>query len=168
MNKSQKEHVVQELGEVFSGSAMVVVVHYRGLSVTDMTELRNRVRKAGASIRVTKNSLARLALVGTPCEGIGEMLTGPVALAFSDEPVGVAKALCNFAKENDNLVVLGGSMDAAALDAAGVRRLATLPSLDELRGKLIGLLTAPASKIARTVAEPGAQLARVVQAYASS
>ncbi len=164
MDKAGKQRVVGELGDVFSNSAMVVVVHYRGLDVAQMTELRTRVREAGASIRVAKNRLARIALEGKPCAGIESFLHGPTAIAYSDEPVGVSKALCEFAQEHEPLVLLGAAMGEQILDGGRIEALSKLPSLDELRGRLVGLLTAPAAKIARTVSEPGAGLARVLAA----
>jgi large subunit ribosomal protein L10 len=125
------------------------------------------VKAAGGTVKVAKNTLTALALKGTKAEGIIPLLKGPVILAFSKDPVAAAKAMSDYAKGNDKLVILGGAMEATTLDAAGMQALANLPSLDELRAKLIGLLNAPATKIARTVAEPGAKLARVIQAKAS-
>ena len=164
MERAGKEQVVRELGEVFSESAMVVVVQYRGLNVAQMTDLRNRMREAGASIRVAKNRLARIALEGKPCAGIEEFLSGPTAIAYADEPVGVSKALCEFANAHQKLILVGAAMGEQILDAGRIEALSKLPSLNELRGKIIGTLTAPAAKIARTVAEPGASVARVLAA----
>ncbi len=167
MERAGKEQVVSELGEVFSESAMVVVVQYRGLNVAQMTELRNQMRKVGASIRVAKNRLARIALEGKPCAGIGDFFNGPTAIAYSDEPVGVSKALCEFANANEPLVLVGAAMGEQILDPDRIEALSKLPSLNELRSKIIGVVTAPAAKIARTVAEPGAGIARVLAARGS-
>ncbi len=167
MDKAGKKQVVRELGEVFSKSAMVVVVQYRGLNVAQMSELRSRVREAGASIRVAKNRLVRIALEGKPCAGIEDFLRGPTAIAYSDEPVGVSRALCEFASTNKPLVLIGAAMGEQILDAGRIEALSKLPSLNELRGKIAGVLTAPAAKIVRTVAEPGAGIARVLAARGS-
>lgn len=153
---------------MFADAGIVVVVHYRGLSVGEMTHLREQVRAAGASLRVAKNRLAKIALRDRPCAGVAELLSGPTAIAFAAEPVGIAKVLCAFAKEHENLVVLGGAMGEAVLDAQRIEALSKLPSLDELRGTLVGLLQAPATKIVRTLAEPGGLLARVLAAKGSS
>ena len=168
MDRTGKQRVMQELGEAFSESGMVIVVHYRGLNVADMTGFRVRLREAGASLRVAKNRLVKIALRGTPSESIAPLFEGPTAVAYSNEPVGVAKAVHNFARDHRKLVILGGAMDGAALDAAGISRLATLPSLDGLRGQIVGLLSAPATKVVRTIAEPGARVARALGARAAS
>jgi len=159
-----KKRVVQELGELFSRSSMVVVVQYRGLNVAQMSELRNRIREAGASFRVAKNRLARVALAGKPAAGLADMLRGPTAVAASDEPIGVSKVLCGFAKDHPSLVLVGGAMGGQILDVGRIEALSALPSMETLRGKLAGLLSAPAAKIARAVAEPGAGIARVLAA----
>lgn len=168
MDRSDKERVVQELGGMFSGSGMVVVMHYRGLNVAQMSKLRGQAREVGASVRVAKNRLARIALRGTGREGLDPLFDGPTAIACADEPVGVARAVCNFAKAHEQLVILGGAMGETVLDAAAVTRLSRLPSLDELRGTLVGLLAAPATKLVRTMAEPGARTARVLAARGQS
>jgi large subunit ribosomal protein L10 len=144
---------------------VVVVAHYAGLTVAQMTKLRSEMRSAGGRVKVAKNRLVKLALEGTDAKGIADLLKGPTCLAFSEDPIAAPKIAVKFAKANEKFVILGGSMGATVLDAKGVNSLADLPSLDELRGKLIGLLQAPASKIARTLNEPGAQLARVFGAY---
>ena len=167
MDKAQKSKVVTALNEVFSNTGVIVVAHYSGLSVTEMTDLRSRAREAGAQVKVAKNRLAKLALEGTEVSGITELFSGPTCIAYSDDPVAAPKAAVNFAKENEKLVILGGTMGATALDPNGVKSLASLPSLDELRGTLVGLLQAPAGKIARVVSAPGGQLARVISAKAS-
>ena len=168
MDRAGKQRVVQELGEAFSESGMVIVVHYRGLNVAAMTRFRVRLREAGASLRVAKNRLVKIALRGTPSESIAPLFEGPTAVAYSNEPVGVAKAVHNFARDHGKLVILGGAMDGTVLDPAGISRLATLPSLDGLRGQIVGLLSAPATKVVRTIAEPGARVARALGARAAS
>ena len=164
MDRAGKQDIVREMGAVFNDAAMVVVVHYRGLNVAQMTDLRSRMRDVGASIRVTKNRLTRIALEGKPCAGIAAYLDGPTAIAWSGEPVGVCRVLCDFAREHGPLTLVGGAMGGQVLDAARIEALSRLPSLDELRGTLVGLVAAPASRIARTVAEPGAGIARVLAA----
>ncbi len=167
MDRTQKREVVAELHEVFNDTASVVVTHYSGLNVAEITDLRRQMRSAGATFRVTKNRLTKLALDGTPYGPLEELFTGPTAIAFADDPVSAAKVAVNFAKKNDKLVVLGGAMGDTVLDASGVEALAKLPSLDELRGKMVGLLQAPATKVAGVVQAPAAQLARVFSAYGS-
>lgn len=165
MEKAQKREVVTALHDVFAKTGVVVVAHYAGLTVAQMTRLRSEMRSAGGQVKVAKNRLVKLALEGTDAKGIVDLLKGPTCLAFSADPIAAPKIAVKFAKANEKFVILGGSMGATVLDAKGVNSLADLPSLDELRGKLIGLLQAPASKIARTLNEPGAQLARVFAAY---
>ncbi|WP_321389881.1 50S ribosomal protein L10 [Emcibacter sp.] len=167
MDRAQKKESVAFLKDVFSNSATVVVVRNNGLSVAEMTNLRNEMREAGASLKVAKNRLARLALEGSDLESVGEFLVGPTALGYSEDPVAPAKILVKFAKGNDALEVLGGAMGTTALDVNGVKALAELPSLDELRGKLVGLLQAPATKLAAITQAPAGQLARVFGAYGS-
>jgi len=145
----------------------VVVTQYSGLSVTEITDLRNQMRAAGANFKVTKNRLTRLALADTPYAGLADMFTGPTAIAFSEDVVAPAKVAVDYAKKNEKLVVVGGAMGENVLDVAGVKALASLPSLDELRGKIVGLLQAPATKVAGVVQAPASQLARVMGAYAS-
>jgi len=167
MDRAEKREVVSALHDVFAKTGVVVVAHYAGLSVADMTKLRSDMRDAGGRVKVAKNRLVKLALEGTDAIGISDLLTGPTCLAFSEDPVTAPKVAVKFAKGNEKFVILGGMMGATVLDAKAVSSLADLPSLDELRGKLIGLIQAPASKIARTLNEPGAQLARVFAAYGS-
>ena len=167
MERAEKREVVSALHDVFANTGVVVVAHYAGLSVADMTKLRSDMRDAGGRVKVAKNRLVKLALEGTNAIGISDLLTGPTCLAYSDDPVMAPKVAVKFAKGNEKFVILGGTMGATVLDAKAVSSLADLPSLDELRGKLIGLIQAPASKIARTLNEPGAQLARVFAAYGS-
>jgi large subunit ribosomal protein L10 len=165
VEKAKKAEVVEDLSGVFAKAGSVVVAHYSGMTVAQMSDLRGRMRAAGASFRVAKNRLAVRALKGTPVEGIAHLFKGPTGIAVSDDPIAASKVAVAYAKDNDKLVILGGAVGATALDASGVKALATLPSLDELRGKLVGLLVAPATKIAGIVQAPAAQLARVVGAY---
>lgn len=165
MSRAEKDQMVEQYGKRFAEDSIFVVVRYPGLTVAEMTELRAKVRESGARINVVKNSLAKRALQGTAVEGLSPMLTGPVGLASAQDP-SVAKAVYEFTKTNKKLVIVGGAMGSHILDQAGVEQLAKLPSLDELRGQLIGLIQAPAQKIAGVVAAPAGQLARVVGAYA--
>ena len=165
MERAQKRDVVTALHDVLANTGVIVVAHYAGLTVGAMTKLRSEMRGAGGQVKVAKNRLVKLALEGTDAKGIADLLKGPTCLAFSADPVAAPKIAVKFAKANEKFVILGGAMGTTVLDARGVNSLADLPSLDELRGKLIGLLQAPASKIARTLNEPGAQLARVIGAY---
>ena len=167
MDRSQKADLVAELKNVFTETSVVVITRNLGLSVAQSTELRLKMRDAGAQFKVAKNRLAKIALEGTRYGSIGEMLTGPTALATSIDPVAAAKVAVDFAKTNDRLEIVGGAMGDTLLDVNGIKALAELPSLDQLRGTLVGLIQAPATKIARTINEPGAQLARVFGAYAA-
>jgi large subunit ribosomal protein L10 len=168
LERAEKREVVTALHDVFAKTGVVVVAHYAGLTVAQMTKLRSEMRSAGGKVKVAKNRLVKLALEGTDAKGIADLLKGPTCLAFSADPVAAPKIAVKFAKANEKFVILGGAMGTTVLDAKGVNSLADLPSLDELRGKLIGLIQAPASKIARTLNEPGAQLARVFGAYGNS
>lgn len=161
MDRSQKADAVAELNTVFNEAGVVVVTRNLGLTVAASTELRGKMREAGASYKVAKNRLAKLALKDTDYEGIGEMLSGPTALGYSEDPVAAAKAAVDFAKSNDKLEIVGGAMGGQLLDAAGIKALASMPSLDELRGTIVGLINAPATKIAQVVNAPAAKLARV-------
>jgi large subunit ribosomal protein L10 len=167
MDRAQKREQVAELKQTFNETAVVVITRNLGLTVAQSTSLRNRMREAGARYKVTKNTLTLIAVEGTAYAPISELLTGPTALATSDDPVAAAKVAVDFAKTTDKLEIVGGAMGDTLLDAAGIKALAELPSLDELRAKIIGLVQAPATKIARTVSEPGAQLARIFAAYAA-
>jgi len=167
MDRAQKREMVTFLKDVFETSASVVVVRNAGLDVAEMTSLRNQMREAGATLKVAKNRLARLALEGTEAESITEFLSGPTALGYSEDPVAAARILVKFAKKNEKLEILGGVMGSTNLDIAGVKALAELPSLDQLRGKLVGLLQAPAGKLASITQAPAGQLARVFGAYGS-
>ncbi len=165
MEKAKKAEVVEELNGVFSKAGSVVVAHYSGMTVAQMSDLRTRMRAAGASFRVSKNRLAVLALKGTPVEGISHLFKGPTGIAVSDDPIAASKVAVAYAKDNNKLVILGGSVGVTTLDVNGVKALASLPSLNELRGKIVGLLVAPATKIAGIVQAPAGQLARVIGAY---
>ena len=167
MDRSQKADLVDELKHLFSETSVVVVTRNLGLSVAQSTDLRLKMRDAGAQFKVAKNRLALIALDGTRYKPIGDLLKGPTALATSPDPVAAAKVAVDFAKTTDRFEIVGGAMGDTVLDVNGIKALAELPSLDELRAKLIGLVQAPASKIARTVNEPGAQLARIFSAYAA-
>jgi large subunit ribosomal protein L10 len=166
VDRSQKEKLVSSLNDALSGTSCVVITHQSGLTVAEVTRLRRRMREAGASFKVTKNRLARLALQGTKFEQLSPLFTGPTAIAYSKDPVAAAKVAVEFANTNDKLTIVGGALDAQRLDAAGVKALATMPSLDELRGRLIGMLQTPATRIAGVLQAPGGQLARVLSAYA--
>ena len=165
MDRTQKEELVATLNKTFDETEMVVVTHYSGLTVAEISDLRDRIREAGAKFKVTKNRLTRLALKNTKFEGISNLFIGPTAIAYSNDPVAAAKISVEFAKENNKLIVIGGALGSDILDADGVKALATLPSLDELRGKIVGLMQAPASKIAQVLQAPGGQVARVISAY---
>lgn len=167
MDRAQKAEAVAALKQTFSETGVVVITRNLGLTVSQSTQLRNRMREAGASYKVAKNTLALIAVEGTAYAPIGDMLTGPTALATSSDPVAAAKVAVDFAKTNDKLEIVGGAMGETLLDADGVKALAALPSLDELRAKIIGLVNAPATKIAQVVNAPAAKLARVFGAYAA-
>jgi len=168
VERARKQDIVNQLHEDIGKAEMVVVTRHDGLTVAEATELRRAMRDAGTSFRVTKNRLALRALGGTPYEGLKDLFKGPTAVACSDDPVAAAKAAVDYAKKNEKLIVLGGQMGAHELDAAGVEQLAKLPSLDELRGTIVGLLQAPATKIAMVLQAPAGQLARVFGAYGQS
>ena len=167
MDRAAKRELIDSLHTTLKSTGVVVVAHNTGMVAAQSAEFRRRVKEAGGSVKVAKNKLVQLALKDTKAEGISDLMKGPTILAFSKDPIAAARAAVKFAKENEKLVILGGAMGASVLDANGVKALADLPSLDELRAKLIGLLNAPATKIARTIKEPGAKLARVIQAKAS-
>lgn len=167
MDRATKSEFVASLGEVFKSSTVVVVAHYSGLTVAQMQHLRRQMKQAGASVKVAKNRLAKIAVQGTDVAAIAPLLKGPTLIAFSGDPVAAPKVAVDFAKTNERFVILGGAMGKTTLDPNGVRALAALPSLDELRATIIGLIQAPATKIAQVVIAPAAKVARVVQAYAS-
>ena len=166
MDRTEKREFVASLGEVFAATSMVVVTQNKGLNVAEVSDLRRKMRASGATYKVAKNRLAVLALDGTRFDGIKPMLKGPTALAWSQDPVAVAKTAVDYAKTNEKFVVIGGALGAQMLDADGVRALADLPSLDTLRAKLVGLIQAPATRVAGVLAAPAGQLARVFGAYA--
>ena len=166
MDRTQKREFVASLAAVFAETSMVVVTQNQGLTVAEVTELRRRMRAAGVTFRVAKNRLATLALEGTPFVGIRPLLKGPTALAWSADPVSVAKTAIDFARTNDRLVVIGGALGPRTLDAEGVKALAELPSLDELRARLVGMIATPATRIAGVLQAPAGQLARVFGAFA--
>ena len=167
MDRAEKKAAIEALNGVFKASNVVVVAHYSGLTVAQMQTLRKQMRAAGASVKVAKNRLARIALEGTDVASIGSLLKGPTVIAYSDDVIAAPKVATDFAKAHDKFVILGGAMGKTALDQNGVKALAALPSLDELRARLIGLLVAPATKIAQLTNAPAAKVARVIQAYAS-
>ena len=149
MKREEKQQLISEMKDVFNKAALVVVALNKGISMTETTELRNNVRADGANYRVTKNRLTKLALAGTPCEAISDLMVGPTALAYSEDPISAAKAVVKMAKNNDRFEVVGGVMNGEKIDVKKIEALASLPSLDELRGKLVGLLQAPAGQLAR-------------------
>ena len=167
MDRAAKRELVDSMHDVFKDTGVIVVAHYAGMTVAQMTELRRRVKDAGGTVKVAKNRLAKLALRDTDVAGISDLFKGPTCVAYSADPIAAAKVAVTYAKENEKLVILGGAMGPTVLDSAGVKALADLPSLDELRAMLIGLVQAPMTKIARIVKEPGGQLARVIQAKAA-
>jgi large subunit ribosomal protein L10 len=166
VERAEKREFVTSLNTVFNSTGSVVVAHYAGLSVAQMNDLRSKMREAGGTVKVAKNRLARIALQGTPSEGIQALFQGQTLIAYSDDPVVAPKVAADFAKTNDNLVIIGGAMGTTTLDADGVKALASLPSLDELRAKLVGMIQTPATRIAQVVNAPAGQLARVFAAYA--
>jgi len=167
VDRAAKKDMVAELNGVFKATSVVVVAHYAGLTVADMQKLRTQMKQRGAQVKVAKNRLAKIALDGTDVASIAPLLKGPTVIAYSGDPVAAPKVASDFAKAHDKFVILGGAMGTTALNPDGVKALAALPSLDELRAKLVGLIQAPATKIAQLVNAPAAKLARVVQAYAS-
>jgi large subunit ribosomal protein L10 len=164
VNRQEKAELIETLQTTLNASSTVVVTHQVGMTVAESSDLRAKMREAGAGFKVTKNRIAKLALKGTRYEELEGMFTGPTAIGTSADPVAAAKALVEFAKDNDKLAIIGGSMDGKTLDKAGVEALAKMPSLDELRGKLVGLIQAPAAKIARVTQAPAGKVARVIQA----
>jgi large subunit ribosomal protein L10 len=164
MDRAEKRELVSTLNEAWKDTGVIVVAHYAGMTVAQMTEFRKRVKEAGGSVKVAKNRLAKLALKDTDSVSISDLLKGQTCLAYSDDPIAAARISVKYSKENEKLVILGGAMGKTVLDANAVKALADLPSLDELRAKIIGLVQAPATKIARILKEPGAKLARVLQA----
>ncbi len=166
MDRAAKKELVTALNGVFKDTNVVVVAHYSGLTVSQMQTLRKQMKQAGAQVKVAKNRLAKIALDGTDAAVVIPLLKGPTLIAYSRDPIAAPKVASDFAKANEKLVILGGAMGKTALDPNGIKALAALPSLDELRAKLVGLLQAPATKIAQVISAPAAKVARVVQAYA--
>jgi large subunit ribosomal protein L10 len=167
VDRAGKEELVSHYNGIFKNAGVIVVTHYSGLSVPEIDDLRYQMADVGGTVKVTKNRLVKLALAGTPAENISDLFTGPTAIAYSDDPVAAPKIAAKFAKQNDSFVIVGGIMNETVLDAAGVQNLASLPSLDELRGQLVGLINSPATKIAGVLQAPAAQLARVMGAKAA-
>jgi len=168
VERAAKRELVSTLNDVFSNTSVVVVAHYAGLTVADMQKLRTQMKQAGATVKVAKNRLAKIALEGTDVASISDLLRGPTLIAYSSDPVAAPKVAVDFAKVNEKLVILGGAMGKTTLNVDGVKALAVLPSLDELRAKLVGLVQAPATKIAQVVNAPATKLARVFGEYAKT
>ena len=162
MDRAQKEKVVEELGQIFASSGVVVVAHYAGMTVAQMQDLRAKMREAGGSVRVAKNRLAKIALDGKPCASIADYLTGMTVLAFSDDPVAAAKVADKYAKANDKFVILGGAMGDTALDPAGVKAVAQMPSREELIAQIVAAIGAPASNIAGAIGAPASNIAGIL------
>lgn len=167
MDRAQKAELVTSLNKVFTDAEVIVVTHNQGLSVAEITDLRVRMNEAGATFKVAKNRLVKRALEGTRAASIADLFTGPTAIAYSHDPVAAPKVAATFAKQNDRLVILGGSMGETPLNAEDVKALAELPSLDELRAKIVGMISTPATRIAGVLQAPAGQLARVMGAYAN-
>jgi large subunit ribosomal protein L10 len=168
VDRAQKQQLTASLHQDLSDTVCVVVTHQTGLSVAEVTQLRQQMRSAGARYRVTKNRLMRRALEGTEFENLSPLFTGPTAIAFSQDPVAAARAAVAYANRNTKLTIVGGGLQGQLLDEAAIKALATLPSLDELRSKIIGLLNAPATKLAVLLQTPAGQLARVLAAYSEA
>ncbi|MCL1629084.1 MULTISPECIES: 50S ribosomal protein L10 [Roseinatronobacter] len=162
MDRAQKEKVVEELGQIFESSGVVVVAHYAGLTVAEMQVLRARMSEAGGAVRVAKNKLAKIALEGKPCESISGLLTGMTVLAYSEDPVAAAKVVQDYTKENAKLVVLGGAMGSSALDPDGVKAVAAMPSREELIAQVVSCIGAPASNIAGAIGAPASNIAGIL------
>jgi large subunit ribosomal protein L10 len=162
VDRAQKEKVVEELGQIFESSGVVVVAHYEGLTVAEMQDLRGRMRVAGGSVRVAKNKLAKIALDGKPAASIADYLEGMTVLAYSEDPVAAAKVMEGYAKDNDKLVILGGAMGDNALDSAGVKALASMPSREELIAQIVSQIGAPASNIAGAIGAPASNIASIL------
>jgi large subunit ribosomal protein L10 len=166
VDKAQKREFVSTMNEAFSNAGAVVVAQYTGLTVSDMGELRSQMREAGGTVKVAKNSLAKLALQGTEVEHISDLFIGQTVICYSEDPVTAPKVSVDYSKKNEKLVILGGAMGSDNLDVNGVKALAALPSLDELRAKIVCMVSTPATRIATVVAAPATQIARVIGAYA--
>ena len=166
MDRAEKRQLVATLNETFSNASVVVVAHYSGLTVAQMSALRRQMKDAGASLKVAKNRLVKIALEGTALANAAPLFKGPTVIAYSSDPVAAPKVAVDFARGHDKFVILGGAMGTTNLDPEGVRALATLPSIEELRARLVGMIQTPATRMAQVLAAPAAQLARVFQAYA--
>ena len=164
MNRKEKAELIETLQSTFNASTTIVVAHQVGMTVAESGDLRQKMREAGAGFKVTKNRIAKLALKGTRYEDLDSIFTGPTVVGTSEDPVAAAKTLVDYAKGNPKITIVGGSMDGKILDITGVEALAKMPSLDELRGKIVGLLQAPACKVAGVIAAPAGGLARVIKA----
>ncbi|MBW7057088.1 50S ribosomal protein L10 [Paracoccus bogoriensis] len=162
MDRAQKEQVVEELGQIFESSGVVVVAHYEGMTVAQMQDLRARMREAGGSVRVAKNKLAKIALKGKPCASIADYLTGMTVLTYSEDPVAAARIADKYAKDNDKFVILGGAMGDQALDPAGVKAVASMPSREELIAQIVSCIGAPASNIAGAIGAPASNIASIL------
>ena len=162
MDRAQKEQLVEDLGQIFESSGVVVVAHYEGMTVAEMQDLRANMREAGGSVRVAKNRLAKIALEGKPCASIAQYLSGMTVLAYSEDPVAAAKVMDKFSKDNDKLVILGGAMGDTALDPAGVKSVAGMPSREELIASIVGCIGAPASNIAGAIGAPASNIASIL------
>jgi large subunit ribosomal protein L10 len=163
VNRAQKTDTVEELGRIFQDSGVVVVAHYAGISVAQMTEFRSQMKEAGGNVRVAKNTLARIALEGKPCAGIKPLLKGQTVLAYSEDPVAAAKVVDDYAKKNDKLVVLGGAMGEQTLDPAGVKAVASMPSREEIIASIVGMIGAPASNLAGAIGAPASNIASILK-----
>lgn len=166
MDRAEKREFVSSLHDTFQNVSLLVITHQKGLTVAEVSDLRRQMREAGARYKVAKNRLARLALEGTQFEGVADMLEGPTAISWSEDPVAAAKVATEFAKKNQKLTIVGGALNEKVLDAEGVDAVAKMPSLDESRAKIVGLLQTPAQRVATVLQEPGGQLARLFKAYA--
>ncbi len=162
MDRAQKEKVVEDLGQIFESSGVVVVAHYEGMTVAQMQDLRAKMREAGGSVRVAKNKLAKIALEGKPCASIANLLTGMTVLSYSEDPVAAAKVVDAYAKTNEKLVILGGAMGDTVLDTAGVKAVAQMPSREELIASIVGCIGAPASNIAGAIGAPASNIASIL------
>ena len=162
MDRAQKEQVVEELGQIFESSGVVVVARYEGMTVAEMQDLRAQMRDAGGAVRVAKNKLAKIALAGKPCESVGDLLTGMTVLTYSEDPTAAARVMDKYAKGNDKLVILGGAMGETALDQAGVKAVAQLPSREELIAQIVSCIGAPASNIAGAIGAPASNIAGIL------
>ncbi len=162
MDRAQKEKVVEELGQIFESSGVVVVARYEGMTVAEMQDLRAQMRDAGGAVRVAKNKLAKIALEGKPCESVGDLLTGMTVLTYSEDPTAAARVMDKYAKGNDKLVILGGAMGETALDQAGVKAVAQLPSREELIAQIVSCIGAPASNIAGAIGAPASNIASIL------